>query len=101
LRKSSSAASRSKGVGRLVLLSDVSQARHVLDMIKPYPDTRPGRARSKQVVDSDDDPTIYQTTSIAIGHVLTIKQVWRADGYSLGDLLYSLPLMSKTPSSRV
>jgi hypothetical protein len=43
-------------------------------------------------IDWDEDPTTYQATSIAHGHVLQFKQVWRADGYSLGDLLYSLPL---------
>lgn len=40
----------------------------------------------------DDHPEIYQATTVAVGHLLTMKQVWRADGYSLGDLLYSLPL---------
>ena len=40
----------------------------------------------------DDQPEIYQATTVAVGHLLTMKQVWRADGYSLGDLLYSLPL---------
>ena len=29
---------------------------------------------------------------MAHGHLLQFKQIWRADGYSLGDLLYSLPL---------
>ncbi len=43
-------------------------------------------------VDWDDIPDRYQATTIAHGHLLSIKQVWRADGYSLGDLLYSLPL---------
>lgn len=37
-------------------------------------------------------PVRSQATTIAHGHLLTIKQVWRSDGYSLGDLLYSLPL---------
>ncbi|MEQ9502855.1 MAG: hypothetical protein RIT81_38650 [Deltaproteobacteria bacterium] len=34
----------------------------------------------------------HQATSIAHGHLLRYKQSWHADGYSLGDLLYSLPL---------
>lgn len=34
----------------------------------------------------------YQAATIAHGHVLGFRQVWKADGYSLGDLLYSLPL---------
>ncbi|MBU1172329.1 MAG: helix-hairpin-helix domain-containing protein [Proteobacteria bacterium] len=44
------------------------------------------------IVDWDDDPTIYQACTIAHGHVLRFKQEWVADGYSMGNLLYSLPL---------
>ncbi|MGH3693622.1 MAG: papain-like cysteine protease family protein [Pseudonocardiaceae bacterium] len=40
----------------------------------------------------DELPYGYQATTIGHGHLLTLKQVWRADGFSLGDLLYSLPL---------
>lgn len=43
-------------------------------------------------IDWDETPTLYQNTTIAHGHILHLKQVWKADGYSLGDLLYSLPL---------
>jgi hypothetical protein len=43
-------------------------------------------------VEWDIDPIIAQAETIAHGRILTMKQVWRADGYSLGDLLYSLPL---------
>lgn len=46
----------------------------------------------KNEVDWDDKPTIYQATSIAHGHLLHFKQEWFNDGYSIGDLLYSLPL---------
>jgi len=35
---------------------------------------------------------LVQAASISHGHLLTYRQVWRADGYSMGDLLYSLPL---------
>lgn len=54
----------------------------------------PGRVRldGANPVDWDDDPTVYQATSIAHGHILRIKQEWVADGYSMGNLLYSLPL---------
>lgn len=77
---------------QLQRLTDVKQVSHIIDVIGPY--LTPGRVTldSDHTVDWDDDPTIYQATSIAIGHLLTLKQVWRADGYSLGDLLYSLPL---------
>jgi hypothetical protein len=43
-------------------------------------------------VDWDDTPTFYQATEIAHGHILQFRQVWKADGYSLGDLLHSIPL---------
>jgi competence ComEA-like helix-hairpin-helix protein len=43
-------------------------------------------------IDWDDDPTIYHATTIAHGHLLRFKQEWVADGYSMGNLLYSLPL---------
>ena len=35
---------------------------------------------------------VYQAVSVAHGHLLHYKSVLKADGYSLGDLLYSLPL---------
>lgn len=43
-------------------------------------------------IDWDDEPTIYQAASIAHGHLLQFKQEWLPDGYSIGDILYSLPL---------
>jgi len=46
----------------------------------------------ENTIDWDETPTLYQATSIAHGHLLEFRQVWKADGYSLGDLLYSLPL---------
>ncbi len=42
--------------------------------------------------DSDGKLGTVQASSIAFGHILNFKQVWKAAGYSLGDLLYSLPL---------
>ena len=43
-------------------------------------------------VDWDEKPTIYQATTIAHGHLLNFKQEWFNDGYTIGDLIYSLPL---------
>ncbi|MGE3510189.1 MAG: hypothetical protein AB7N65_15055, partial [Vicinamibacterales bacterium] len=43
-------------------------------------------------VDWDATPTFFEAATIAHGHLLHFKQVWYSDGYSLGDLLYSLPL---------
>ena len=34
----------------------------------------------------------HQAVTVATGHILHYKSEFRADGYSLGDLLYSLPL---------
>jgi hypothetical protein len=42
--------------------------------------------------DKEQGYELYQAVTIAHGHVLTYKQVFKADGYSMGDLLYSLPL---------
>ncbi|WP_338845214.1 papain-like cysteine protease family protein [Massilia sp. W12] len=36
--------------------------------------------------------SLYQAVTVATGHVLHFKSEFRADGYSLGDLLYSLAL---------
>ncbi|MEL6539289.1 MAG: hypothetical protein AAFP93_00745 [Bacteroidota bacterium] len=51
-----------------------------------------GELNSRNPVDWDETATYYQNTTIAHGHILNFKQTWKADGYSLGDLLYSLPL---------
>ncbi|WP_146259443.1 hypothetical protein [Palleronia aestuarii] len=56
------------------------------------------RARGRAIlnadreIDWDDEPTVYQATSLAHGHLLQFKQEWIADGYSLGDVVHSLPL---------
>ena len=46
----------------------------------------------KNPVDWDEEPAIYQACTIAHGHLLRFKQEFVADGYSMGNLLYSLPL---------
>ncbi len=43
-------------------------------------------------IDWDYTPTIYLAQDLAYGHLLHYKEVWRADGVSLGKLLHSLPL---------
>lgn len=40
----------------------------------------------------DATPKTVQAATIAHGHMLEFRQIWKADGYSLGDLVYSLPL---------
>ena len=54
----------------------------------------PGRVQldRRSPIDWDLTPTFYEAATIAHGHLLHFKQVWYADGYSMGDLLYSLPL---------
>ena len=72
----------------------VSTIRTVRDIVHAVGGAPAGRVElgGETQVDWDDTPTLYQATTIAHGHLFTFKQVWRADGYSLGDLLYSLPL---------
>lgn len=64
------------------------------DMEMAYISNHPGRKNLsvENSVDWDETPTVYENTTIAHGHILHFKQKWKADGYSLGDLLYSLPL---------
>jgi hypothetical protein len=57
---------------------------------------RPPRGREEMSVNNPADwdglPRAAQATTIAHGHILQFRQIWKADGYSLGDLVYSLPL---------
>jgi hypothetical protein len=41
---------------------------------------------------SGSNLSLYQAVSVATGHILHYKSVFKADGYSLGEVLYSLPL---------
>jgi len=61
---------------------------------REYIANHPGRKllSVENSIDWDATPTIYENTTIAHGHILHFKQKWKADGYSLGELLYSLPL---------
>ena len=84
--------------GSAVLGADVGgdPDRSIEEPPPPPPElkTVPGRGALSVTnsVDWDSSATFYQATTIAHGHILTFKQVWKADGYSLGDLVYSLPL---------
>jgi hypothetical protein len=73
-----------------IVKEKVGLAPYLSDMFK----TVPGRSAlsASNSVDWDGTPTFYQATTVAHGHILFYKQTWKADGYSLGDLLYSLPL---------
>lgn len=64
-------------------------------LFKTQQEKHPGRGllNARNPVDWENEvPGFYQATTIAHGHLLHFKQTWKADGYSLGDLLYSLPL---------
>lgn len=76
---------------------DVAKTSKFLDIVRAIDKSlvvAPDRTRlsCRNPVDWDDDPTIYQACTVAHGHILHFKQEWIADGYSMGRLLYSLPL---------
>ncbi len=48
--------------------------------------------RWQESPDSGSNLSLYQAVTVATGHILYYKSVFKADGYSLGELLYSLPL---------
>ncbi|PWU56092.1 hypothetical protein DLJ47_07555 [Micromonospora sp. S4605] len=79
---------------RLVAAEQTSVVRRFRAAVGLLAQPEPGRFTldPDRQLDWDQIPYGYQAATIAHGHLLTIKQVWRADGYSLGDLLYSLPL---------
>jgi hypothetical protein len=58
--------------------------------LKPVPGRGPLTADNP--IDWDYTPEFYQATTIAHGHLLHYKQVWKADGYSLGEVVKSVPL---------
>jgi hypothetical protein len=47
---------------------------------------------SRNPIEWDGDPTIYQATSVVGGHVLEWRVQWRSNGYSLGDVAHTLTL---------
>ncbi|MBF0160997.1 MAG: helix-hairpin-helix domain-containing protein [Magnetococcales bacterium] len=71
-----------------------SKFNDIMRAVQQFRPAAPGRSEldCRHEVDWDRDPTIYQACTIAHGHLLHFKQEWVADGYSLGRLLYSLPL---------
>ncbi|MGK8833708.1 hypothetical protein ACRS8Y_28340 [Bacillus paranthracis] len=48
--------------------------------------------RWQDAPNAHENLSLYQAVTVATGHVLHYKSVFKADGYSLGNLLYSLPL---------
>jgi N-acetyl-anhydromuramyl-L-alanine amidase AmpD len=78
----------------VVKLIDLNEALRFRKKITPAQPKPLGRVSldASNTVDWDKEPTIYQSISVAHGHLLHFKSEWIADGYTLGDLLYSLPL---------
>ncbi|MQA95349.1 MAG: hypothetical protein GEV11_12125 [Streptosporangiales bacterium] len=78
----------------LLRAENLTFRKEVGDAVDVLARPEPGRVAldAEHEIDWDDTPTTYQATTVAHGHLLTFKQVFRADGYSMGDLLYSLPL---------
>ncbi|HLO55504.1 MAG TPA: hypothetical protein VK169_14515 [Saprospiraceae bacterium] len=64
-------------------------------LIQTYVVRHPGRKNVsiENEIDWDSDPTLFHNTTIAHGHLLHFKQVWKNDGYSIGRVLQSIPLM--------
>lgn len=58
--------------------------REVVDLNNPI--------RWEDSPDSKSDLSLYQAVTVATGHIIHFKSIFKADGYSLGDLIYSLPL---------
>ena len=86
---------RGLSVRNLIKAISESKAFRLKEKIKARKDVRAiGRniLTADEPIDWDEDPTIYQATSLAHRHILHFKQEWVNDGYSMGDLLYSLPL---------
>ncbi len=86
-------------LARAAWLSEFDRAKDLLgaSVVKTSSAGTPASARS--VVDDEhpirwdyNETRVYQAVTIAHGHILQFREVWRADGYSLGDLLSSLPL---------
>lgn len=53
-----------------------------------------GRAvlASKTALEWEGDSTIYQATSLGLGHILEFRVRWRSNGYSLGNVAHTLTL---------
>ncbi|GHD04325.1 N-acetylmuramoyl-L-alanine amidase [Zhihengliuella salsuginis] len=57
-----------------------------------HPVGRTNPIRWQDAPDAGTELNFYQSLTVATGHVLFYRSVFKADGYSLGDLVYSLPL---------
>ena len=58
--------------------------REIVDLNNPI--------RWEDAPDAKSNLSLYQAVTVATGHILHFKSIFKADRYSLGDLVYSLPL---------
>ncbi len=81
-------------IGKLLALNETNTFRKAISVAPTNQVKALGRVQLgvNSMIDWDEEPTIYQSVEVAHGHILQYKTEWIADGYSLGDLLYSLPL---------
>ncbi|MGH3693624.1 MAG: hypothetical protein ACRDRX_06445 [Pseudonocardiaceae bacterium] len=85
---------RPPSVAEIARASWLSEVSFTKDLIDAGLRTVTGRTvlDANHPIDWDDTPTVYLALDLGYGHLLQFREVWRADGYSLGNLLYSLPL---------
>lgn len=79
---------------KLAAAAELTVHSDLVRLIDQHLALEPGRQTltCRTPIDWDHTATLYQACTIAHGHVLRFKQEWVADGYSMGNLLYSLPL---------
>jgi hypothetical protein len=75
---------------RAAWLSEVGWLKDLIGTVAQPPVRQPLDA--SHPIDWDETPTLFEAITLARGHILEFREVWRANGYSLGDLLQSLPL---------
>ena len=78
-------------IKRAAWLSEIGWLKDLIGGVVAAPPVRQPLDASHPI-DWDDTPTVYEAITIARGHILEFREIWRANGYSLGDLLHSLPL---------
>lgn len=79
-------------LARASWISELDRAKDLLTATVAAPGVRTDVDDNHPIHWDYNDTKIYESVSIAHGHILEYREVWRADGYSLGDLLSSLPL---------
>lgn len=79
-------------LARASWISELDRAKDLLTATAAAPDVRTELDDDHPIHWDYNDTRIYESVQIAHGHILEYRETWRSDGYSLGDLLSSLPL---------